>query len=43
VEALDYASAHRLAAVMVGFSLVVLLLLYGWRPLRQRIRGADGA
>lgn len=29
VEALDYTQAHRLAAVMLGFSFVVLLLLYG--------------
>jgi molybdate transport system permease protein len=28
VEAGDYASAHRLAAVLVGFALLVLLLLY---------------
>ena len=31
VEALDYTQAHRLAAVMLGFSFVVLLLLYGRR------------
>jgi len=33
VEALDYASAHRLAGGMLAFSFAVLLLLYGrgWR------------
>ena len=32
VEALDYASAHGLALTMVGFSFVVLLLLYTLNP-----------
>jgi len=32
VEALEYASAHRLAAVMLIFSFLVLLILYAWRP-----------
>lgn len=32
VEALEYPNAHRLAAVMLGFSFVVLLALYAWRP-----------
>ncbi|AQR63682.1 molybdenum ABC transporter permease subunit [Aquaspirillum sp. LM1] len=32
VEAMEYADAHRLAAVMLGFSFVVLLALYAWRP-----------
>ena len=32
VEALEYPDAHRLAAVMLGFSFVVLLALYAWRP-----------
>ncbi len=32
VEALEYAGAHRLSAVMLAFSFLVLLLLYGWRP-----------
>jgi len=32
VEALDYAHAHRLAAVMLIFSFLVLLALYIWRP-----------
>ncbi|WP_276784468.1 molybdate ABC transporter permease subunit [Thalassolituus oleivorans] len=31
VEALQYAQAHTLSALMVGFSFVVLLLLYGLR------------
>jgi len=32
VEALEYAQAHRLAAVMLVFSFLVLLSLYAWRP-----------
>ena len=32
VEALEYADAHRLAAVMLVFSFLVLLALYAWRP-----------
>ncbi len=32
VEALDYVQAHRLAAVMLIFSFLVLLALYAWRP-----------
>ena len=31
-EALEYLQAHRLSAVMLGFSFVVLLALYAWRP-----------
>jgi len=31
VEALEYNQAHRLAAVMLVFSFLVLLALYGWR------------
>lgn len=31
VEALEYASAHRMAAVMLVFSFLVLLALYAWR------------
>lgn len=31
VEALEYAQAHRLAAVMLIFSFLVLLALYTWR------------
>ncbi len=37
VEALEYAQAHWLAAGMLAFSFVVLLLLYGFNPSgRQR-------
>jgi molybdate transport system permease protein len=32
VEALEYAQAHRLSAVMLVFSFLVLLALYAWRP-----------
>ena len=32
VEALEYVQAHRLSAVMLVFSFVVLLALYAWRP-----------
>ena len=32
VEALEYLQAHRLAAVMLIFSFLVLLALYAWRP-----------
>ena len=32
VEALEYGQAHRLAAVMLIFSFLVLLSLYAWRP-----------
>jgi molybdate transport system permease protein len=32
VEGLEYAQAHRLAAVMLFFSFLVLLGLYAWRP-----------
>jgi molybdate transport system permease protein len=36
VEAFEYASAHRLAAVMLVFSFLVLLALYAWRPKSAR-------
>ena len=39
VEALEYASAHRLSAVLVGFALLVLVLLYAV----NRPRGAAEA
>ncbi|QSR84934.1 molybdate ABC transporter permease subunit [Methylacidimicrobium sp. B4] len=32
VEALEYLQAHRLAAVLLLFSFLVLLALYSWRP-----------
>ena len=37
VEALEYAQAHRLAAVMLIFSFLVLLALYAWRPDRKKV------
>lgn len=36
VEALEYAQAHHLAAVMLIFSFLVLLLMYAWRPWLRR-------
>jgi len=36
VEALEYGDAHRLAAVLLVFSFLVLLALYSWRPDRRR-------
>ena len=38
VEALEYLQAHRLSAVMLVFSFVVLLALYAWRP--KTVKGA---
>ena len=35
VEAFEYAQAHRLSAVMLIFSFLVLLTLYAWRPNRK--------
>ena len=32
VEAMEYAQPHRLSAVMLVFSFIVLLVLYAWRP-----------
>jgi molybdate transport system permease protein len=32
VETMEYADAHRLAAVMLVFSFIVLLAMYTWRP-----------
>ena len=32
VEAMEYGQAHRLSAVMLIFSFLVLLALYAWRP-----------
>jgi molybdate transport system permease protein len=32
VEALEYGAAHRMAAIMLVFSFLVLLVLYAWRP-----------
>jgi len=36
VEALEYSQAHRLAAVLLAFSFLVLLVLYAWRPSARR-------
>lgn len=36
VEALEYAQAHRLAAVLLVFSFVVLVASYLWRPSPKR-------
>jgi molybdate transport system permease protein len=36
VEALEYAHAHRLAAVMLIFSFIVLFALYAWRPASKK-------
>jgi molybdate transport system permease protein len=36
VEAMDYLQAHRLSAVMLVFSFVVLLALYAWRPQTRK-------
>lgn len=36
VEALDYVRAHRLAAVMLIFSFLVLLPVYAWRPASMK-------
>ncbi len=38
VEAMEYLDAHRLSAVMLVFSFLVLLVLYVWRP--KPVRGA---
>lgn len=35
VEAIEYADAHRLAGVMLVFSFLVLLALYGWRRTQR--------
>lgn len=36
VEALDYVQAHRLSAVLLIFSFLVLLAIYAWRPAKKR-------
>ena len=36
VEALEYGQAHRLSAVLLIFSFLVLLALYAWRPRGQK-------
>lgn len=42
VESLDYASAHTLSAVMIGFSFCVLLLLYIFKPKQGMFSGSGG-
>jgi molybdate transport system permease protein len=37
VEALEYVQAHRLAAVMLVFSFLVLLAIYAWRPNPKKV------
>jgi len=37
VEALEYGNAHRLAAVLLVFSFLVLLALYSWRPSPKKV------
>ena len=37
VEALEYTQAHRLSAVMLIFSFLVLLALYAWRPNPKKV------
>lgn len=37
VEALEYPDAHRLAAVMLGFSFLVLLALYSYNRQHQKV------
>jgi molybdate transport system permease protein len=36
VEAMEYMAAHRLSAVMLVFSFLVLLALYAWRPAPKK-------
>lgn len=41
VEALEYGQAHRMAAVMLIFSFLVLLALYAWRPNTLKMARRD--
>jgi molybdate transport system permease protein len=41
VEALEYGQAHNMAAVMLIFSFLVLLVLYAWRPNAMKISRRD--
>jgi len=41
VEALEYAQAHRMAAVMLIFSFLVLLALSAWRPNALKMTRRD--
>ena len=36
VEAMEYMDAHRLSAVMLVFSFLVLLAIYSWRPTAKK-------
>ena len=36
VEAMEYARAHGLSAVMLGFSFLILLAMYLWRPSARK-------
>ena len=36
VEAMEYSHAHRLSAVMLIFSFLVLLVLYAWKPGKRK-------
>lgn len=36
VEGMEYADAHRLAAVLLVFSFLTLLAIYAWRPAPER-------
>ncbi len=41
VEALEYGQAHNMAAVMLIFSFIVLLVLYTWRPNAMKMSRRD--
>lgn len=41
VEALEYSQAHRMAAVMLIFSFLILLALYVWRPNAKNAVGSQ--
>lgn len=41
VEAMEYASAHHMAAVMLVFSFLVLLVLHVWRPGTRNMFGGN--
>jgi len=41
VEALEYGQAHNMAAVMLIFSFLVLLVLYAWRPKAMKMSRRD--
>ena len=43
VEALEYLQAHRLSAVMLIFSFLVLLAIYAWRPVGRHSVSKRGA